>query len=104
VGEHRPDWLEPVWRDPYWQVFRVRDAVPLVSAPATVLRTTSAEVDVHIPKPGPVTVRIAYSPWLHAAGGCLEKAGEFTRLTVAEPGEYRISSEYDPSPAPRPRC
>ena len=104
VGENRPDWLEPVWRDPYWQVFRVRDAVPLVSAPATVLRSTSAEVDVRTPRPGPVTVRIAYSPWLHAEGGCLEKAGEFTRLTVAGPGEYRISSEYGPSAAPRSRC
>ncbi|WP_369242916.1 hypothetical protein AB5J56_31205 [Streptomyces sp. R21] len=104
VGENRPDWLEPVWRDPYWRVFRVRDAVPLVSAPATVLRTTSAEVDVRIPRPGPVTVRIAYSPWLHAEGGCLERAGEFTRLTVAEGGEYRISSEYGPSAAPPSRC
>ncbi|MER6123773.1 hypothetical protein ABT173_14150 [Streptomyces sp. NPDC001795] len=100
VRDRRPDWLEPVWQDAYWRVYRVRHAVPLVSAPATVLRTTSAEMDVRVPHPGPVTVRVAYSPWLRAEGGCLTREGEFTRLTVTAPGTYRISSEYGPSPAP----
>ncbi|MET8960349.1 glycosyltransferase family 87 protein [Streptomyces sp. NPDC004074] len=100
VRDHRPDWLEPVWQDAHWRVYRVRDAVPLVSAPATVVRTTSAEVDVRVPRPGSVTVRVAHSPWLHTDGGCLGPQGEFTRLTVNAPGTYRISSEYGPPPAP----
>lgn len=103
VREDRPDWLEPVWRDAHWRVYRVRGAVPLVSAPATVVRTTSAEVDPRVPRSGSVTVRVAYSPWLRADGGCLTRDGEFTRLTVTEPGAYRISSEYGPSPSPA-RC
>ncbi|MEU6098089.1 hypothetical protein [Streptomyces sp. NPDC047079] len=95
VREHRPDWLEPVWQDAHWRVYRVRDAVPLATAPSTVLHTTSVTVDVHVPRPGPVTVRIAYSPWLHTdTGACLTPAGEFTRLTAPAPGTYRISSEY----------
>ncbi|MFJ7899160.1 hypothetical protein ACIQ6V_01320 [Streptomyces sp. NPDC096198] len=95
VREHRPDWLEPVWRDAHWRVYRVRDAVPLATAPATVLNTTSTTVDVHVPHAGPVTVRIAYSPWLHTdTGACLTPSGEFTRLTAPAPGTYRISSEY----------
>ncbi|WP_399029666.1 hypothetical protein [Streptomyces sp. 15-116A] len=100
----RPDWLLPVWHDDHWQVFRVRDAVPLVSAPGTVVRTSGAEVVLRVSRPGEVTVRIAYSPWLRSDGGCLSRAGEFTRLTVSAPGEYRISSEYGPSPAPPARC
>ncbi len=100
----RPGWLEPVWSDAHWRVFRVRDAVPLVSAPASVLRSSGADVEIRIPRPGPVTVRIAYSPWLRAEGGCLAQEGEFTRLTVSEPGEYRISSEYGPSPGRAPSC
>ncbi|MEU5341418.1 hypothetical protein AB0H18_11380 [Streptomyces sp. NPDC020766] len=98
------EWLEPVWRDVNWRVYRVRGAVPLVSRPATVVRADSAAVLVHVPRAGSVTVRVAFSPWLYAEGGCLEKAGEFTRLTVTEPGEYRISSGYGPSPGPAPRC
>jgi hypothetical protein len=104
VKDHRPDWLEPVWHDAHWRVYRVRDAVPLVSAPGTVVRTTSAELLLRVSRPGSVTVRVVYSPWLRADGGCLTQDGEFTRLTVSVPGEYRIRSEYGPSPGPGARC
>ncbi|MBC2907655.1 DUF2029 domain-containing protein [Streptomyces cupreus] len=100
IGERRPDWLEPVWQDAHWRIYRVRDAVPLVSAPASVVRTSGADLVVQLPRAGSVTVRVAYSPWLRAEGGCLSRQGEFTRLTVTAPGEYRISSEYGPSAAP----
>lgn len=90
----RPAWLEPVWSDAHWRVYRVRDAVPLVSAPGGVVRTTDAELDVRMPGPGTVTVRVAYSPWLRVEGGCLREEGEFTRLTVGAPGVYRIGSSY----------
>jgi hypothetical protein len=100
----RPAWLEPVWSDAHWRVYRVRDAVPLVSAPATVVRTSDAELDVRIPEPGSVTVRVAYSPWLRAETGCLRRQGEFTRLTVSEPGVYRIDSAYLASARDTPGC
>ncbi|WP_405839536.1 hypothetical protein [Streptomyces sp. NBC_01518] len=104
VRYRRPAWLEPVWRDAHWRVYRVRDAIPLVSEPGKVVRTTSADLVVRVSRPGPVTVRVAYSPWLRADGACLAKVGDFTRLTVPAAGEYRISSEYGrPSPAPT-RC
>ncbi|MFI1416691.1 hypothetical protein ACH4VX_01655 [Streptomyces sp. NPDC020731] len=101
----RPDWLLPVWHDAHWRVFRVRDAVPLVSAPGTVVRTSGADLVLRVSRPGAVTVRVAWSPWLRSDdGGCLSRHGEFARLTVSAPGEYRISSEYGPSPAPPARC
>ncbi|MFJ8541979.1 hypothetical protein ACIRFH_08190 [Streptomyces sp. NPDC093586] len=102
--ERRPEWLEPVWRDEHWQVFRVRDAVPLVSAPGTVVTTTGTSLVLRADRPGPVTVKVAWSPWLRADGGCLSQDGEFTRLTVPAAGEYRISSEYLPSPTTPARC
>ncbi|ELS52953.1 putative Integral membrane protein [Streptomyces viridochromogenes Tue57] len=105
VRDHRPDWLEPVWQDTHWRVHRVRDAVPLVSRPASVVSTSSADVVVRMARPGSATVRIAYSPWLRVdGGGCLTRQGEFTRLTVDAPGTYRLSSEYGPSPEPKGRC
>lgn len=103
-------WLQPVWSDAHWRLYRVGDAVPLVPAPAEVVSASDAYLVVHIPEPGSVTVRIAYSPWLHADnGGCLRRQGEFTRLTVAEPGFYQVSSEYDaayasPTPSGRSGC
>nr|WP_030926666.1 hypothetical protein [Streptomyces sp. NRRL S-646] len=53
-----------------------------------------AELEVRMSKRGSVSVKVDYSPWLRAEGGCLRKQGEFTRLTVNESGVYRISSEY----------
>ncbi|MFF9491279.1 hypothetical protein [Streptomyces flaveolus] len=102
--ELRPEWLEPVWQDEHWRVYRVRDAVPLVSAPGTVVTTTGTELVLRADRPGPVTVKVAWSPWLRADGGCLAEDGEFTRLTVPAAGEYRISSAYLPSPATPDRC
>ena len=89
-----PKWLEPVWKDKHWRIFRVRNAVPMASAPASVVRSTSTDVVVRVPERGSVTVRIVYSPWLRAAGACLKPNGEFTELTVQTPGTYRISSGY----------
>lgn len=100
----RPEWLEPVWQDEHWRVYRVRDAVPLVSAPGAVVKTSSADLVLRVERPGAVTVRIAWSPWLRADGGCLTQDGEFTRLTVKAPGEYRLSSRYGPPQKPDDRC
>ncbi|MFJ8195836.1 hypothetical protein [Streptomyces sp. NPDC096152] len=87
-------WLEPVWRDAHWRVYRVRDAAPLVSPPATVVRFDDAELVVRVGRPGPVTVRVAYSPWLWPDKGCLERQGRWTRLNAPAAGEYRLSSRY----------
>ncbi len=105
IREDRPDWLEPVWRDAHWKVFRVRDAVPLVSGSARVVSTSGADLVVRMPGAGATTVRIAHSPWLRVdGGGCLTPSGEFTRLTVPAAGEYRISSEYGPAGRPADHC
>ncbi|MER5306120.1 hypothetical protein ABT039_42590 [Streptomyces lasiicapitis] len=95
-----PKWLEPVWKDKHWRIFRVRNAVPMASAPASVVRSTSTDVVVRVPERGSVSVRIVYSPWLRAEGACLKRHGEFTQLTVRAPGTYRISSGYGRSPRP----
>ncbi|MFJ8824818.1 hypothetical protein ACIREE_23920 [Streptomyces sp. NPDC102467] len=95
-------YLEPVWRDPHWRVFRVRDAVPLVSAPASVVSSDGARVTVRFRQAGAATLRVAYSPWLKSEDGCLKvrEQGEFTELTAPAAGTYRIGSHWEPSPSP----
>jgi hypothetical protein len=97
-----PDYLEPVWHDPHWQVFRVRDAVPLVSAPATVVSSDGARVTVRFRRPGTATLRVAYSPWLKSEDGCLKvrERGGFTELTATAAGTYRVGSGWEQSPSP----
>ncbi|MFE9659514.1 hypothetical protein [Streptomyces sp. NPDC005955] len=94
-----PEWLEPVWRDAHWRVYRVRDAVPLASAPGTVLDSSSTDVTVRMGSAGSSTVRIAHSPWLRVDGACLEPHGEYTRLVAPEAGTYRIESSWGARPS-----
>lgn len=88
------DWLEPVWHDRYWKIYRVRDARPLVSAPARVRHAGEADLTLWMPHAGTVTARIAYSPWLRAEGACVRADGPWTRVTVDRAGEYRLTSAY----------
>ncbi|GAA4961602.1 hypothetical protein GCM10023205_26380 [Yinghuangia aomiensis] len=89
-------WLQPVWNDAYWTVFRVQDAVPLATAPAEVVRAGDADIVLTMPRPGTVTVRAAYSHWLYADGACLRASGPWIQLTASRPGTYRITSSYFP--------
>ncbi|MER5497184.1 hypothetical protein ABT096_08250 [Streptomyces sp. NPDC002561] len=100
-----PDYLERVWEDDNWKIYRVKDATPLVSRPGSVVDSDGASLVVNMPKPGSVTVRVAYSPWLWADSGCLAEDGEFTRLTVKKAGEVRLGSAYGgPSDGVTPEC
>ncbi|WP_309140579.1 hypothetical protein [Streptomyces sp. PKU-EA00015] len=94
IVRSEPAWLERVWRDADWTVYRVRDAVPLVEAPASVVRGDDAQLVVRMPRAGTVTVRVAYSPWLRAEGACVRPDGAWTRLTVPRAGDYRLDSAY----------
>ncbi|MEV0218246.1 hypothetical protein [Streptomyces sp. NPDC050704] len=98
------DWLEPVWHDAYWKIYRVADPLPLASAPAEVLNAGEADVVLKMPRAGTVTVRIAHSPWLRAEGACVRADGPWTRLTAPGPGVYRLTSSYAAGRSTGPGC
>ncbi len=109
-------YLERVWGDANWQLFRVARPTELVSGPASVVRAGADRLVVDVKAPGRVLVRIPHSPWLglvDAEGrpvpppqgyantaGCLFKAeadaaGDvWTELLAPAPGEYRIAAKY----------
>ncbi|MFF9313479.1 hypothetical protein ACF1BS_21480 [Streptomyces sp. NPDC014748] len=92
-----PGWLKPVWRDAHWRVYRVEDAVPLVSgAGATVVSADAAHLVVRTTRPGTVTVRVAPSPWLRTDAGCLSPTDTWPHLTAPTAGEYHITTTYRP--------
>ncbi|WP_019982159.1 hypothetical protein [Streptomyces sp. Amel2xE9] len=92
-----PEWLKPVWRDAHWRIYRVEDAVPLVSgAGATVVSADAAHLVVRTTRPGTVTVRVAPSPWLRTSAGCLSPTDTWPHLTAPTAGEYRITTTYRP--------
>ncbi|MER7757327.1 hypothetical protein [Kitasatospora sp. NPDC097643] len=92
-----PSWPEEVWHDGHWRLFRVVDAQPLAEPPATVEHADAARLLLTVRTPGPVLVRILWSPWLAANGphgACLTRAGNWTLLSAPAPGTYRIDAPY----------
>jgi hypothetical protein len=93
-------WLKPVWHDGRWRLYQVADADPLAEPPATVQQAGPAAITLEVPRPGPVLLRIPWSPWLSVEGatdashGCLLAAGEWTVLYAPTPGTYRVGGRY----------
>ncbi|MGW0563092.1 MFS transporter [Streptomyces sp. NPDC003016] len=65
-------YLEQVWGDANWRLFRVDDPTPLADPPATVDRAGAGELTIRVKSAGRVLIRIPYSPWL----GLVDAEGE----------------------------
>jgi hypothetical protein len=90
-----PPWLDEVWRDSSWTVYRVADAEPLVSAPGEIVQTTPATITISMPAAGSVTLRVDYSHWLKVSGGAtLRQVGDWVELTAPAAGVYEVSAPY----------
>lgn len=89
IGTGLP-YLEPVWSDEHWRLYRVREARPLgVSA----LGYDWFEVDAR--RAGPAAVRIRYTPyWRISEGDACVSEGEdgWTVVDVRRPGPVRVEA------------
>ncbi|WP_420706817.1 MFS transporter [Streptomyces sp. NRRL S-237] len=65
-------YLQQVWGDANWQLFKVDGPTDLVAGPATVVRASADQLVVDVKQPGRVLVRIPHSPWL----GLVDAAGK----------------------------
>ena len=94
VSEGQP-WLVPVWHNAFWQLLRVAGTYPLASPPATVIRTTPAEITLRMSRAGTTIVRVRWSPLLRSTGSAgLARRGTWTSLTARQPGTYTLSAPY----------
>ena len=65
--------LEPVWRDDHWQLWRVVDAEPMVDGAARLVRLGPTAVVLEVEAAEPVLVRVRYSShWSLDGPGCVE--------------------------------
>ncbi|MFJ5632640.1 MFS transporter [Streptomyces goshikiensis] len=110
-------YLQQVWGDRNWRLYKVHEPTDLVSGPATVVRASADQLVIDVKRAGRVLVRVPHSPWLglvDGAGkpvappqgkqpntaGCLFKAvpdvdGDvWTELLAPAPGEYRVAAKY----------
>ncbi|WP_151478345.1 MFS transporter [Streptomyces albicerus] len=57
-------YLQQVWGDANWQLFKVTDPTPMADPPAVVERAEQGELTLEVKRAGRVLIRIPYSPWL----------------------------------------
>ncbi|MER7662661.1 MULTISPECIES: MFS transporter [unclassified Streptomyces] len=63
VREGQP-YLTRVWGDGNWQLFAVKDPMPLADPPATVNHAGAGDLTIQVKTAGRVLIRVPYSPWL----------------------------------------
>lgn len=93
----RPDWLQEIWHDADWRLYRLTDPLPLAAPPATVDHADAADVQLTLARAARVLVRVPWSTWLAVhgpAGARLAPDGDWTRLDAPAPGSYRIDAPY----------
>ncbi|MFC9245946.1 MFS transporter [Streptomyces sp. NPDC057136] len=63
VAEGQP-YLQEIWGDANWTLYRVLDPVPMADSPATVERAGPDKLTIRVQEAGRVLIRIPYSRWL----------------------------------------
>jgi hypothetical protein len=90
-----PRYLQPVWHDAHWQVWRVVGAPPLISGAADLVSFGPAQLTVDARAPGPILVRVHYTATFSVETGraCVQPAtGGWTLLRALAPGRIRVTT------------
>ena len=86
--------LEPVWHDEHWRLWRVVDPEPIVSGAARLVRLDPTTVVLDIATDEPVLVRIRYTSHfsLDLAGCVLPTPDGWTLVDLDRPGVVTLSA------------
>jgi hypothetical protein len=100
-------YLHLVWHSRHWRVFAVSGPTPIVRG-ATLRALGPDSLTIDAGAPGPVSVRVRFTPYwaLSGGSGCVAPDGDFTRLTLRRAGEVRLIIRFalDRIGARSPRC
>jgi hypothetical protein len=93
-------YLRLSWRSEHWRVYEVLLPAPMViseeRARIVLAQLGSDELLLDVKRPGSALVRVRWTPYWFAAGGCVERADEWTRVTARRRGYLRVSTRFAP--------
>jgi hypothetical protein len=87
-------------RFPHWRIYEVTLPAPLVlpegDANISLEQLGSDRVLLRVQKPGSALVRVRWTPYWLAKGGCVERDGDWTRVTADKPGFMVLVTRFGP--------
>ena len=96
--ERDPPYLKLIRRLPHWRIYDVVLPHPMViNGPGADIRLTridSDEVGLDVRAPGTALVRVRWSPYWRVPGACVERAGDWTRVSARRPGKLQMSTSF----------
>ncbi len=105
---HPPSYLVPVWHDANWQVWRVRDPVPLATGIGRLISVGTSTMRLRFTRAGGTLIRTRFGPlWQITHGhGCLSaSAGGWLHVKALAAGTIDLSAGMnDDMLAATPRC
>jgi hypothetical protein len=88
------------WKSDHWRVYEVLLPAPMVipSGRARIVleQLGSDELLLDVKRPGAALVRVRWTPYWFASGGCVERAGSWTRVIARGRGFMRLSTRFAP--------
>jgi hypothetical protein len=93
-------YLRLAWRSEHWRVYEVTlpnaMVVPSGNARIEIEELGNDHVTLMARTPGEATVRVGWSPYWKPSAGCVERAGEWTRVIAERPGRIRLNMHFAP--------
>jgi hypothetical protein len=89
----RPPYLRPVYGSRDWDVYEVTvlHAMVVPDDALALIRLGADSVTLRAKRPGTAVVRVRWTRFWSARGGCVERAGEWTRVTAEQSGTVRLT-------------
>jgi hypothetical protein len=93
-------YLRLAWRSKEWRVYEVTlpHAILIPHGPAamTLASLGTEDLVIDVQRPGDAAVKVHWSPYWRAYGGCVERDGQWTRVSAKRPGPLRMAIDFSP--------
>lgn len=84
----------------HWRIYELTLPHPIVipdrASDIVLAELRSDEFTLDVREPGSALVRVRFTPYWKAHGGCVEPDGEWTRVTAERPGALRVTTTFSP--------
>ena len=98
LGDHTPSYLKLVWSNRHWKLWAVKDARPIVSGAAKLVKLGISSIDLQATGKGAAVVLVRWTKFWRVDIGqaCIAPTPDgWTQVDIQQPGLIRISADVN---------